>query len=234
MSNPTIQLKFDQKLDYDLAWDFYSNPNFGGCNFWKERALAHHSKLSEIELVKNPKNFLKQYILEFYYNNSDEIKKLSQKTPQYLNQSQNIFFLIVDKIFKHYPWPKRKFIGVFSIFDFCPRFLDWGGFQIFLYDNRDMQLFTIFHEMLHFIFYDFAQKNFPEKFKKINTNKGKFWVLAEVFNAVIQDTPDFIKLHGKIKNIGYPDHKELIKKGGKVWNKSKNVNQWIVEMMKII
>jgi hypothetical protein len=234
MSNPTIQLKFDQKLDQDLAWDFYSNPNFGGCNFWEERALAHHPKLSEIELVKNPKKILKQYILEFYNSNFDEIKKLSQKTPQYLNQSQNNFFLIVDKIFKHYPWPKKRFIGVFSIFDFCPRFLDWVGFQIFLYDNRDMQLFTIFHEMLHFIFYDFAQKTFPEKFKKLNTNKGKFWDLAEVFNAVIQDTSDFTKLHGKIKNIGYPDHKELIKKGKKIWNKNKNVNQWIIEMMKII
>lgn len=234
MLNPIIQLKFDQKLDQNLAWDFYNNQNFGGCNFWEERALAHHPNLSEIELFKNPKKILKQYILEFYRSHSAEIKNLSQKTPKYLNKSQNDFFQIVDKVFCHYPWPQKKFTAVFSIFNFCPRFLDWGGFQIFIYDNRNIQLFTIFHEMLHFIFYDFAKKTFPKKFKKMDTNQGKFWDLAEIFNAVIQDTPEFINLHGKIKNIGYPNHRELIKKGGKIWSKNKDLNKWIVEMMKII
>jgi len=45
----------------------------------------------------------------------------------------------------------------------------------------------------------------------MDTEEGKFWILAEVFNAVIQNTQDFINLHGKINNIGYPDYQELIK-----------------------
>lgn len=225
MSNPTIQLKFDQKLDQDLAWDFYSDPEFGGCNFWEERALSHHPKLLEIKSAKNPKNFLDKYISEFYSSHFNEMKKHSQRTSMYLNQSQNNFFKIVNKIFNH---------GFFSIFDFCPRFLDSGGFQIFLYDNRGMQLFTIFHEMLHFIFYDFAQKTFPEKFKNLNTDKGKFWDLAEIFNAAVQDTDDFIRLHGKIKSSGYPNHKNLIIKSKNLWKKNQNLSQWIIEMVKII
>jgi len=48
----------------------------------------------------------------------------------------------------------------------------------------------------------------------MDTEEGKFWILAEVFNAVIQNTQDFINLHGKINNIGYPDYQELIKRGG--------------------
>lgn len=234
MSNPAIQLKFDQKLDQDLAWDFYSHPNYGGCDFWEERALFHHPKLLEIEVAKNHKIFLNKYISEFYSSHFDEIKKRSHKTSIHLDQSQNDFFKIVDKIFNHHPWPKEKFIGVFSIFDFCPRFLDWGGFQIFIYDNRSVQLFTIFHEMLHFIFYDFTKKTFPEKFKKANTEEGKFWDLAEIFNAVVQDTDNFIKLHGKIKNIGYPSHKNLIIKGKNLWTKNQDLNQWIIKMMKIV
>lgn len=234
MSNPTIQLKFDQKLDQNLAWNFYSQPNYGGCNFWKERALSHHPKLLGIELAKKPKKFLNEYISEFYSSNIDDIKKRGRETSIYLHQSQNDFFKIVDKIFNHHPWPKEKFTGLFSIFDFCPRFLDWGGFQIFHYDNRNMKLFTIFHEMLHFIFYDFAKKTFPEKFKKINTEEGKFWDLAEIFNAVVQDTNNFIKLHGKIKNIGYPSHKNLILRGKNLWIKDQDLKQWIIKMMKII
>lgn len=233
MLNPIIKFKFDKKLDQDLAWDFYSNPEFGGCDFWQRGALSHHPKLKGIERAKNPRKFLNKYISEYYNLHLGKIEKNSKKTVKYFNQSQNDFFNITSRIFNHYPWPRKKFTGVFSIFDFCPRFLDWGGFQVFLYDNRDIQLFTIFHEMLHFIFYDFALKTFPREFGKLNTEEGKFWELAEVFNAVIQSTNDFSKLHGKIKNIGYPNHKKLIISGKRLWKKNPDVGWWIAEMMRL-
>lgn len=234
MKYPVIKFIFDQKLDQDLAWEFYSRPKFGGCDFWKERALAHHPNLAHIDSAKNEKEFLNKHISEFYSSHSDEMEKLSQKTANYLNQTQDDFLKIVDKIFNHHPWPKKEFTCCFSIFDFCPRFLDWGGFQVFIYDKPNLQLFTIFHELLHFIFYDFAQKTFPKKFKNLSTEEGKFWDLAEVFNAVIQDTDKFIELHGKIKNIGYPDHKNLILKGKNLWGKTPDLNQWIIGMMRVI
>ena len=233
MKQPIIKLRFDQKLDQELAWNFYFNKEFGGCNFWQERALKHHPKLFEIESVKSPKVFLNKYILDFYKSNDKEIKTLAKNTTEYLNQEQNKFFLIIDKLFKGHPWPRKKYIGDFSIFDFCPRFLDLGEFQVSIYDNRSLQLFTIFHEMLHFIFYDFVGKNFPET-KKMDTEQGKLWDIAEVFNAVIQDTDDFISLHGKIKNIGYPDHKRLILQGKRLWKKDQNVCNWINGMLKLI
>lgn len=234
MKYPVIKFIFDQKLDHDLAWKFYSRPKFGGCDFWKERALAHHPKLANIGSSKNPKKFLNKYISEFYSFHSDEMEKLSQKTANYLNQTQDDFFKIVDKIFNHHPWPKKEFTGCFSIFDFCPRFLDCGGFQVFIYDKPNLQLFTIFHELLHFIFYDFAQKTFPKKFKNLSTEEGKFWDLAEIFNVVVQDTDDFIKLHSKIKNSGYPNHRKLIIKGKDLWKKNPNLSQWIIGMMRVI
>ncbi|MCB9802798.1 hypothetical protein H6761_02130 [Candidatus Nomurabacteria bacterium] len=234
MPNPIIKLKFNQKLDQDLAWEFFNNQEIGGCNFWQERALNHHPKLLEIESSKNAKVFLNKYIFQFYNFHFDELEKLSKKTSIYLDESQNYFFKVVDKIFNHYPWPKKKFTGFFSIFDFCPRFLDDGSFQIFLYDNKKIQLFTIFHEMLHFIFYDFVQITFSKKFKHLNTEEGKFWDLSEIFNAVLQDTEDFIKLHGKIKNIGYPNHRKLIMNGKKIWKNNQDLSQWIIEMSKLM
>ncbi len=218
MKQPIIKLKFNQKLDRELAWEFYSNPEFGGCNFWKERALKYHPKLIKIKSTKNPKEFLNKYIIDFYKSNDEEIKTLSKNTIKYLCQEQDNFFLIVNKLFKGHPWSKKEFVGYFSTFAFCPRFLDSGEFQVFIYDNRNLQLFTIFHEMLHFMFYDFARKNFPET-TKMNTEQGKFWDIAEVFNAVIQNTDDFISLHGKIRDIGYPEHKELILQGSRLWKK---------------
>ncbi|MDP3057147.1 MAG: hypothetical protein Q8N37_01320 [bacterium] len=232
MKQPIIKLKFDQKLDQVKAWDFYLSSNFGGCDFWKERALKYHPKLIEIKSAENPKKFLNKYIIDFYKSNNREIKILSENTIKYINQEQNNFFLVVSKLFNGYPWPRKKYIGDFSIFDFCPRFLDSGEFQVFIYNNRSFQLFTIFHEMLHFIFYDFVQKNFPET-RKMDTEQGKLWGMAEVFNAVIQDTEDFISLHGKIKNIGYPDHKDLILQGSRLWKKYPSVYNWVNEMLKL-
>ncbi len=233
MKQPIIKLKFNQKLDQELAWNFYSNQEFGGCNFWKERAVKYHPKLTEIKSVKNPKVFLNKYILDFYGSSGREIKILSENTIKYLSQEQDKFFLIVDKLFKGHPWPRKKFIGYFSMFDFCPRFLDSGEFQVFIYDSSNLQLFTIFHELLHFIFYDFTQKNFPET-RRINTEQGKLWNIAEVFNAVIQNTGDFISLHGKIKNIGYLEHKELILRGRFLWKKNADVYGWISNMLRSV
>ncbi|MFA5169449.1 MAG: hypothetical protein WC420_01700 [Candidatus Paceibacterota bacterium] len=231
MEHPTIKLQFDQKLDQDLAWDFYNNQKFGGCDFWKERALRYHPLLINIESSEDKRKYLDNYISEYYISHKDEIKSLCNKTIEYLKQEQEKYFLLVDKIFKNYPWPKEELIGNFSIFDFCPRFLEDGEFQVFIYGNHNLQLFTIFHECLHFIFYDFAQKKFPGTLGKMNTEKGELWDIAEVFNAVIQNTDDFIDLHSKIENIGYPDHKELITKGTLLWRKHHDVYSWINGML---
>jgi len=235
MNHPIIKLQFDQKLDQDMAWNFYGHKK-GGCDFWKERAIKHHPILTSIETMttENKKKYLDNYISSFYLSHSEEMELLSIQAINNLKQSQEKYFLISDNIFNNYPWPKNELIGSFSIFDFCPRFLEDGEFQVYIYENKNFQLFTIFHECLHFIFYDFAQKNFPETLGKMNTEEGKFWDIAEVFNAVIQNTDDFIDLHGKIDNIGYPDHQDLIKKGSALWKEKQDVYYWIENMCKLI
>lgn len=234
MNHPKIKLAFNEKLDQDMAWYFFNNQKFGGCDFWKSRALKHHPMLSEIESAEDKKQYLDNYISNFYSANIEQIKLLSNKAGEYIKEKQEEYFLLVDKIFNNYPWPKNELTGIFSIFDFCPRFLEDAGFQIFVYDNKEFQLFTISHECLHFIFYDFAQKNFPGTLGKMDTNTGKFWDIAEVFNAVIQDADDFIKLHGKINNIGYPNHKDLIIKGSLIWKERQDVYYWIENMNRIV
>jgi hypothetical protein len=232
MIYPTIELQFDEKLDQDLAWEFYTHQEHGGCNFWLGRAIKYHPSLLNIDSIKDKKKYLDDYISEYYISHEVEIKSLSEKTAEYLKEKQEEYFLLVDKIFKGYPWPKKELTGCLSIFDFCPRFLKEGAFQVCIYDDHNEQLYTIFHECLHFIFYDFAQKKFPEILGRMDTERGKFWDMAEVFNVVIQSTADFTNLHGKRESIGYPDHKELIAKGTLLWEKDPDVYNWINEMIK--
>lgn len=232
MQYPKIELKFDKKLDQDMAWQFYNSSQIGGVDFWKERANKHFSELSEIGKKKNKKQYLDNYIIFYYKDNKKEIEKLSVEINNNLREKELQFFKQVDIIFKKYPWPQKNIIGNFSIFNFCPRFLEDNEFQVFLYDDKKHQLFTIFHECLHFIFYDFAKKKFPEKLGETNTERGLFWDIAEIFNVVIQNTKEFKLIHGEISDICYPEHKELIKKGSNVWEKQKDVYKWIEEMLK--
>ncbi|MDD4761895.1 MAG: hypothetical protein PHZ25_02650 [Candidatus Pacebacteria bacterium] len=234
MPNVKIKFKFNKNLDFKMAWEFYSHPEFAGNNFWQERALSHHPRLCQIKNSKNKKSFLKKYISDFYDSHRKEIIFLSEKTEKFCAEKQDAFFFETAKIFKNYPWPKKKFIGFFSIFDFCPRFLEDGSFQVFIYDSKNLQLFTIFHEMLHFIFYNYAKNNFPNEFKKMDTEKGKFWDLAEIFNTAIQNSNSFVKIHGKIKNIGYKEHKKLIPLAEKLWNEKKDIDFWIEKMLEKI
>jgi len=234
MQNPIIELQFDKKLDQDIAWQFYNNPNIGGVDFWQERVIKFHPKLKDIDKEKDKKKFLSNYILAYYNEHQKELEKLSKEVDINLGQKQDKFFEKTAKIFNDYPWPTKKIMGNFSIFNFCPRFLDDNEFQVFLYDDKDHQSFTIFHECLHFLFYDYAKKKFPKTLGKMETESGSFWDLAEVFNVVSQNTEDFKSLHGEIKDIKYPEHKKLIEYGMDIFNKDKDVYKWIKEMLKVI
>lgn len=87
-----------------------------------------------------------------------------------------------------------------------------------MYDDDKGILFTIFHEMLHFIFYDYCLTKYPRAFKNQDTEYGRFWEIAEMFNAAIQQTPTFKKLHGSVNEIGYPKLQSKFKEANKAWN----------------
>lgn len=231
MEYPIINFKFDRSLDQDVAWMFYNNQKFGGIDFWRERALPHHPTFNKINEFSNPQQFINQYVSAFYIAHANELERLGGEIIKNFQQIKNDYFSLANKVFKGYPWPQKEYTGCFSIFSFCPRFLDWGGFQVSLYDNQDHQMYVVLHELLHFIFYDYAQRNFPETLGKMNTDEGRFWDLAEVFNVVLQSSDDFKLLQGKIDSTGYPDHKSMILKGKSVWLKNQDVRQWILDMM---
>ena len=158
MNYPIVNFDFNQELELNLALEFYNNPRHGGNDFWQERAIKYHPKLKEINDANNKKEFLNKYISEYYASNKKDIESLGDEIRKNFKDKERAYLLLVDKIFAGYAWPNEKYTGYFSIFDFCPRFIDSGEFQVFIYDKKENQLFTISHEMLHFIFYNYAQK----------------------------------------------------------------------------
>lgn len=224
MRMPKLKLKLNSKLDFEIAWDFYNNPKYAGVDFWEKGALRYHDKLKDIEKEIRKKIFLSNYTKSFYKQHKNDFEHRRKKIELYKKKEQE-FFYETEKIFKNHPWPKGKYIAYLSIFDFCPRFLDDKTFFVFMYDNGKGILFTIFHEMLHFIFYDYCLMKYPRIFKNQDTEKGPFWEIAEIFNTVAQQTPGFSKLHGSINDVGYPELKSKFKEAKKAWNG--DIDDWI-------
>ena len=224
MKTPKLKFEFNPEFDFNLAWEFYNNPNHAGANFWNNGALKHHSELKDMDFVKKKKDFLFNYINRYYEQQNNRIEKRKKEIEVLYDKKHSQFFDEIGKIFKDYPWPKGKYIAYLSIFDFCPRFLNDKTFFVFVDDNDQNMIFTISHEMLHFIFYDYCLAKHSDIFKKQDTESGPFWEIAEIFNVVVQQTHGFIALHGKINN-GYPDLKPKIKSAKDLW--TGDIDSWI-------
>lgn len=220
---PKIKFKLNPKLDAKLAWDFYRQPVRGGYDFWRRQAVALHPDLENLGQQDNPKKFLKKYIEDYY--RAHDLAPERRAMEKSWAKRQKAYFKFTDEIFNQHRWPKGKYIGYVSIFGFGPRFLKDKTFQVPYRQSESGRLFTIAHEMLHFMFYHYCRDQYPEIYRQLNTERGRFWDLAEVFNAVLHQTKEMGKIHGPIKKIGYPAHQDLIKKAQKAW--FGNLDQWL-------
>ncbi len=225
MKTPKLKFKLDPKLDFEIAWNFYNNPKYGGVDFWEKGALQYHSELKVFGKKQRKKFFLSNYVASLYKQHKNKFEYRKKEIEALYKKKEQQFFNETAKIFKNHPWPKGKYVAFLSIFDFCPRFLNDKTFFVFMYDNDKGILFTIFHEMLHFIFYDYCLVKYPSVFKNLDMESGRFWEVSELFNAVIQQTPTLKKLHGSVNEIGYPRLKSKFKEAKKAWNG--NVDDWI-------
>ncbi len=229
---PRLKFKLNPELDFEIAWDFYKQPKQEGVDFWQKGALRYHDNLVAIEKFKNKKAYLSDYVLSLYKKHPNEFDHQKKEIVALYKKKEQLFFHETGKVFKNHPWPKGKYIAYLSIFDFCPRFLNDKTFFVFMYDDDNNILITIFHEMLHFIFYDYCSENYPQIFKSKNTESGLFWEIAELFNAVLQQTSAFTKIHGWPGEIGYPSLKSKFSKAKKIWDG--DINSWIIKEVKLL
>ena len=143
------------------------------------------------------------------------------------------FYIITNNLFGGYEWPKGDYIGFISAFNGNPRFLKNKTFQVY-YKHFAGPVYVTVHEMLHFIFYDYALKKHTDLFKNKDTESGIFWDIAEIFNAVILHEPEFIKIHGLKKVLCYPEHEKIVTKARKIWRKENNIDEFIIKMYQIL
>lgn len=91
-----------------------------------------------------------------------------------------------------------------------PRFLDDKTFCVPYFHKREKYINVIIaHEMLHFIFYDYFYKRYPE----YNESKYNFfvWHVSEIFNSLIQNSKEWLDVFCE-EIITHPEHNKIIKK----------------------
>jgi len=220
---PKLKFKINKELDKKMCFNFLG-AKAGGIDFGAAIIKDHPSleKLNELN-IEEKISLINKYVDNYYFKYRQVLNRFLKKFKTEWQSVEDQFYLETNKIFKDYPWPKGLYICYLSIFDCGPRFLENKTFQVFYRHSYGLK-FLAFHEMLHFIFYDYLEKKFAKEIANISTEK--IWVLSEVFNNIIFSTPEFIKLTEK-KPYFYPEHIEITRKLSLIWTQTNNINLFL-------
>jgi hypothetical protein len=191
-----INIALKKELDYEVYNNFH-NFSIAGKDFG-ELIKKDHPEIS----LEN----YKKYIDNFYLKNNKLLNNLSEEINKELFVKQNIFFKAIQGIF-YKDFSKNTYNGFLSIFNCNPRFVDEKEFQVFYKKNNLERIGVIFHEVLHFIFFEYCDNNLKEETKDLDKNSGSLWELSEIFNVIILNRSKFREILKKEEKLFYPNLK---------------------------
>jgi len=223
MPNPKVKFVIDPQEDIKnyILFNKYrytaGDPKILKMFLPRELHYILKSRFSEKQKTKIVKAYVKNtFILhkKEIVQNTDRIKKGWQKAAK-------DYFRLVDRIFKNNPWPKGKYIGFASAFEMYPKNIKKKTFY-FSGLNKDLNfnIAIIVHEMLHFMFFDYIDKNTRVRDKGLEN----IWNVSEVFNLVIESWKPYQKIFktdGKSYNAM---HAKMLPKMKKFWKKKEDID----------
>jgi hypothetical protein len=219
---PKLKVELNQGLDEKVCLDFLNlkkaGVDFGTGIIEKHPFLRKTRNLSG----KTKRELIKKYISRFYKLNIDYLKRTCNKVQKEWDQKERSFFNACDRYFDYHPWPNGKYLAYISIFNCNPRFLEDKTFQVYWKHPKGFVAVAA-HEMLHFLFYDFFEKNYSQ----VKISEKFLWSLSEVFNFFILQEPGFVKITNDTKPDLYPSLKSLSEKLYSTWNRTKSTNSFL-------
>ncbi len=202
-SHPNLKFQLNKHLDKKMCAYFLGHKkagiDFGGGITKLYPQLTHQA--------------ISKFVDNYYQEHEAKLEAILETFKNLWQGCKKDFYHQVTKIFKDHPWPEGKYICYLSIFDCNPRFLKNKTFQVFFQHPQGICSVAA-HEMLHFMFYDYVEKGFPEAAAKIG--KDKLWEVSEIFNVLV--LPD---------SKPYPNHIKLIPKYEKTWKTAKDIDQFL-------
>ena len=201
-----IFIELNKKLDYETYKDFHDF-NIAGADF--------------AVLIKNDHPLIspdnsERYIDNFYNENAKVLQQSCDDLIGALRDKQAGFFDALKLLFKT-DFSSNLYKGYISIFNCNPRFVEKKEFQVFYKRSIEDKLGVVFHEILHFAFFEYCDKNFTEKVGGLDKNSGKLWELSEIFNVIVLNTPHFKSVVGREEKLFYTQLNEKLDTAKGVW-----------------
>lgn len=226
--NLKIKFELNKSLDKAMAFEFLDT-KAGGIDF-SGGIISVHPELKVIlgKDENEQKQIISDYFDKFYETNDEDLEVHLLQMSKDWEKDESKFIRQLEAVFKNSPVPEGKYIGYLSIINCNPRFLEDKTFQVF-YKHRSGSNFITAHEVLHFFFYDYTERKYPEIFKKLDQNSGVYWDLAELFNDVVMSDPNFISKEYSGHAKPYPDHVKYFDRAKDLWEKNPDLDAWLIE-----
>lgn len=223
---PKLKFAIDVRVDISNAKWFVKNGEFLDWFLPSDLEYLTHQGISPSK--RNA--ILTKYTKDTHKINQKDILKGVKDTKKRWTKIESKFYKIVDQIFQGHAWPKGKYIGYASVYLMFPRDISAKTFFFPYSKDRWDPIATIAHEMLHFMFYDYIEKNYGIKGNgKLRGKDPKYvWQVSETFNTVIENWTPYKKIFNVTKNIKpYPGCEKMYAAMTKQWAKNPDIEVFL-------
>lgn len=230
MGYPKIKFAINKSLDKRMTYEFLREETKAGLNFAEDVLKIHPDlKIAQQLQGKEKMSLINNYVDKYYDENRNSLFLAKNTFQKEWDIYEETIFQASERIFGRLSWPKGQYKGYISIIPSGPRFIGTKTWQT-PYQTPQYFKTQVIHEILHFQFF-----NLVSKLKVSNQlTEGQLWHLSEIFNDIVQREPEFEKIQGYKKNIGYPDHIPIHKKYLSIWQISKDAKSFILHSRKEI
>lgn len=195
-----INISIDKEFDKEVFLDFWG--------FTTEGADFSEHGIKKIHPDITKQNY-ETYINNFYTNNEQDILNSKKELEQMVSKTYDAYFGAIHNVLGK-DYSNHTYTGLLSIFDCNPRYLDEKRFQVFYKRDTLGKLGVVYHEILHFAFFEHASICCSSVVKILNPNVGAYWALSEIFNIIILNTPPFQNVLKREEQIFYPTLKKHV------------------------
>ncbi len=223
MKTPKLTFKIDEELDVEMIKKFLKVGAGGGFDF-KQIFIEHYPEIENIE-----EEDIDKFLAEFYSRNLSKIRQAVDKFEQNWNEVSGRFWTVSNRLFKNKIALKGEYDVFITLNPFSPRFLEDESFMI--YFRGESAKGIIAHELMHFFFYQYTQKFFPEIFSELDPDSGIYWDMAEIFNNVVLDSEMFNFITKE--EHPYPDHEKYLDAAKAIFDPG-NIDKFILGLKGII
>ena len=185
-----LRFYLNKKLDKRMAEEFL-NVRGGGIDFG-EGIIKSHPQLRAVKSLENiiqRKMAIRVYSDSYYQTHRTAILRKLESVKSAWRKREQKYIATTENFFGGFQFLKGKYIAYASIINCNPRFLEPKTFQFFYKKHLADAIYTIAHELLHFIFFNFIEKKFRKEVECLS--EDQLWDLSEIFNVIVLKSPRY-------------------------------------------